>query len=164
MPASWFRLWALSCVHYNKVCRVFFFKAKAVIWACLEIGLVSWGDVNLYNPHGALQAQCIQCQCGCWTTKKNPNAYPRHLLLTLQMQADSGKVKSCSRKWSVRHMEKWIKNERPWLQMPSDTRGNAINAPVGLTRGWARFLQAPRHKKITMKVALGGEVCFPCNK
>lgn len=48
--------------------------------------------------------------------------------------------------------------------MPSDTRGNAINAPVGLTRGWARFLQAPRHKKITTKVALGGEVCFPTNK
>lgn len=44
--------------------------------------------------------------------------------------------------------------------MPSDTRGNATNAPVGLTRGWARFLQAPIHKKITMKVALGGEVCF----
>lgn len=59
-------------------------------------------------------------------------------------------------------MEKWIKNEWPWLQMPSDTRGNATNAPVGLTRGWARFLQAPTHTKITMKVALGGEVCFPC--
>lgn len=38
--------------------------------------------------------------------KKNPSAYRRHLLLMLQMQPNSGKVKPRSRKLSVRHMDK----------------------------------------------------------